>query len=89
MQLNENGDVSGMLDYIISLKDEIMKLPTSHKNTPITIQRIVLLILPLLKLQDDKHTKDAKKQSKLQTQINQLCDIIEASEYSLPIKVNS
>jgi len=42
--------VSGILDYFISLKDVITNLPTSHKNTPITIQRIILLLLPLFKL---------------------------------------
>lgn len=48
--LNQQKDVSGLLDYLISLREEIVKLPISHKNTVITIQRIVLLILPLLKL---------------------------------------
>lgn len=56
--LNSKRDVSGLLDYLISLKEVIVKLPISHKNTPITIQRIVLLILPLLKLQDEKIGKD-------------------------------
>eukprot|EP00347_Sterkiella_histriomuscorum_P023152 403335751 len=87
--LNDKGDISGILDHIISLKDEIVRLPTSHKNTPITIQRIVLLILPLLKLQDDKNKRDRNAQAQLISQVNQLCDIIEASEYALPVKVNS
>ena len=56
-KLEDNNDVRGILDYLISLKNEISHLPTSHKNTPITIQRIILLILPLLKLQDDRHSK--------------------------------
>lgn len=54
-KLEESNDISGILDYLISLKQEISNLPISHKNTPITIQRIILLILPLLKLQDDQH----------------------------------
>ena len=56
--LNKSGNVSGILDYLLSLKEEIVRLPTSHKNTPITIQRIILLILPLLKLLDEKTGKD-------------------------------
>jgi len=64
-------------------------LPTSHKNTPITIQRIILLLLPLLKLQDDRNQKNQIELTKLEGQINQICDIIEESEYGLPIKVNS
>jgi hypothetical protein len=60
-ELNDESNVSGLLDYLLSLKDEIVKLPISHKNTPITIQRIVLLILPLLKLQDDKFVKDKEQ----------------------------
>lgn len=57
--------MSGLLDYLLSLKDVIVKLPTTHKNSPITIQRIVLLIIPLLKSQDDKNKKNAKEQAKL------------------------
>jgi hypothetical protein len=37
------------LGYLLSIKEEILKLPTSHKSSTLTIQRIVLLILPLLK----------------------------------------
>lgn len=88
-RLNQSGNVSGILDYLLTLKEEIVRLPTSHKNTPITIQRIILLILPLLKLLDEKTGKDLQKKTKLQNQIHELCETVENSEYALPIKVNS
>lgn len=87
--MEESEDISGILDYLISLREVISNLPTSHKNTPITIQRVILLILPLLKLQDESNKKNKEQLARLENQINQICDIIEESQYALPIKINS
>ena len=35
--LEEKQDYSGLLDYLLSLKSELVQLQLTHKNTPITI----------------------------------------------------
>lgn len=45
-------DYKGLLEYLLSLKQELLSLPVSHKSHAITIQRAILLVLPLLKSQE-------------------------------------
>lgn len=85
-KLNEAQDYSGVLDYLLSLKAELTNLPITHKNTPITIQRVVLLILPLLKWLDEN--KQGEK-AKLKKQVEEFCDLVDGSDYPLSIKVNA
>ena len=40
-------DYLGLLEYLLSLKQLLFTLPTSHKSSQLTIQRMVRLILPL------------------------------------------
>ena len=48
-KMNKDRDYKGILGYILSVKKELMTLPISHKTQQLTIQRVILLILPLLK----------------------------------------
>lgn len=50
--LNKARDYKGMLAYFLTLKAELLSLPTSHKNSQLTIQRAILMVLPLLKTQE-------------------------------------
>lgn len=81
--LEESVDPESILRYIISLRSVLVRLPTSHKSTPTTIQRLVLLLLPLFKQLDDQKSKAVEEL------VNQISDIIEESEFPLSIKVNS
>jgi hypothetical protein len=45
--LESKEDYVGLLEYLLTLKKELLTLPTSHKSSQLTIQRMVLLILPL------------------------------------------
>ena len=78
-----------ILNYLLSLKNQFLSLPTSHKNQALTIQRAVLLVLPLLKTQEAKATKDKASYQWLKHITLKYVDLIEESQYPLPIKVNS
>jgi len=79
----------GLLGYILTLKHELLSLPTSHKNSALTIQRVILLILPLLKTQEKVALKDKKCYDDLKKTTLSFCALIEDSQYPLSIKVNS
>jgi hypothetical protein len=81
--LEESVDSEKILSYILSLRSVLVRLPTSHKSTPTTIQRLVLLLLPLLKQLDDQKNKQ------VEGFVNQISDIIDQSDFPLSIKVNS
>lgn len=80
-----------VLEHILEVKDDILQLPTSHKNSQLTIQRLVLLVLPILKYLENRVAgKDSdKKYSEVKTLTLRFCDMLEGSEYPLSIKVNS
>lgn len=77
------------MNYLLSIKNELLSLPISHKNQQLTIQRTILLILPLLKSQEKKAAKDKKIYDELKKTTVDYCKLIEDSEYPLSIKVNS
>lgn len=57
----EKSDLSGILDYLLSLRNELVQLQVTHKNTPITIQRVILLILPIIEKLDEEATGNKGK----------------------------
>lgn len=70
-------DYVGLLEYLLSMKQDLLTLPTSHKSSQLTIQRMVLLILPMFqKIEEDK-----KKHEALRKSIEGFCNMIESSEY--------
>lgn len=78
-----------MLSYLLTdVRTEILSLPTSHKSAPLTIQRVILLVLPFLKSQEAKAEKDAKTYEWLKKTTLEFCSLLEQSEYPLSIKVN-
>jgi len=87
--LNSSKDYKGLLNYLLSIKNELLSLPISHKNQQLTIQRTILLILPLLKSQERKAAKDKKIYDELKNTTVDYCKMLEDSEYPLSIKVNS
>lgn len=88
-KLNSVKDYKGILNYLLSLKAELLSLPISHKNQQLTIQRAVLLVLPLLKSQEKRASEDKKLYEELKSITVEYCKLIEDSEYPLSIKVNS
>ena len=87
--LEKNRDYKGILNYLLSLKHELLSLPTSHKSSALTIQRAILLVLPLLKTQEKLALKDNACYKNLKGTTLQFCTLIEESNYPLSIKVNS
>jgi hypothetical protein len=80
-----NEDYTGLLEYILSLKNEVATLPTSHKSKQLTVQRMVLLILPLFqKIEEDK-----SKHATLRKLIEGYSDLIDQSDFPQPVKVNA
>ncbi len=51
-KMNIELDYKGILGYLLTVKKELLTLPISHKTHQLTIQRVILLILPLLKNQE-------------------------------------
>lgn len=78
-------DYSGLFDYLLTLRDDLITLPTSHSKSQLTIQRAILLLLPVIKIIEDS----GKNTDKLRDQISTLCTVIEESPYNLTIKVNA
>jgi hypothetical protein len=74
---------------LLILKQELLSLPISHKNSAITIQRVILLILPLLKSQEKKANKEKQAYDELKRITVEFCKLVEESQYPLSIKVNS
>jgi hypothetical protein len=58
--LNQERNYKGILNYLLTFKSELLSLPISHKNQQLTIQRVILLVLPLLKTQEKAASKDKK-----------------------------
>ena len=87
--LEKNRDYKGILNYLLSLKHELLSLPTSHKSSALTIQRAILLVLPLLKTQEKLALKDNACYQNLKGTTLQFCTLIEEANYPLSIKVNS
>lgn len=83
--LESKDDHVGLLEYLVSLKQDLLTLPTSHKSSQLTIQRMVLLILPLFQ----KIEEDSRKHDALRKLIGGYCDLIEQSEFPQSIKVNA
>jgi len=84
-KFNQDHDYIGMFEYLISLKNEMLTLPTSHKSSALTIQRAVLLVLPILKAIDQGgHSKERFLKA-----FNEFCNMIELSDYPLSIRVNA
>lgn len=73
----------------MSIKQEFLALPTSHKNAALTIQRAILCILPILKTQEKKSVKDPQTYTELKKITLEFCSLMEESQYPLSIKVNS
>lgn len=88
-KLDEQRDYKGILTYLLALKSELLSLPTSHKASALTIQRAILLVLPLLKTQEKKAAKDPKTYEDLKRFTVEFSKLVEDSEYPLSIKVNS
>jgi hypothetical protein len=65
-------DYVGLLEHLLSVKQDLLTLPATHKSSQLTIQRMVLLILPLFqKIEDDKSKHDT-----LRKLIEGFCDVI-------------
>ena len=75
--LEKNRDYKGILNYLLSLKHELLSLPTSHKSSALTIQRAILLVLPLLKTQEKLALKDNACYQYLKGTTLQFCTLIE------------
>ena len=88
-ELDGRKDYQGILDYLLTVKEELLSLPISHKNSSLTIQRVVLLILPLLKSLEGRLAKGRAAYSEIKTTTLAYCQLLEDSEYPLSIKVNS
>lgn len=52
-------DYVGILEHLLTVKQELVTLPTSHKSSQLTIQRMILLILPLFKKVEESKDKHA------------------------------
>jgi hypothetical protein len=80
-------DYLEILKFILSKKKSLGTLPTTHRQQHLTIQRLVLLILPLFQALDSESYKREYEEVK-QLAIS-YCQFLEESEYPLQIKVNS
>lgn len=69
----------------MSLRQDLTALPTTHNKSALTIQRAVLLVLPLFKILEER----GKQKDKLREVVTRLCQLVEESDYNLAIKVNS
>ena len=87
-KMNKDRDYKGILGYILSVKKELMTLPISHKTQQLTIQRVILLILPLLKNQEKAAASKPQVYEELKRTTLEYCKMLEESEYPLSIKVN-
>jgi len=87
-KMNKDRDYKGILGYILSVKKELMTLPISHKTQQLTIQRVILLILPLLKNQEKVAGSKPQVYEELKRTTLEYCKMLEESEYPLSIKVN-
>ena len=52
MRLNSEKNYMGILKFLLTMQSELLALPISHKTHQLTIQRFILLILPLIKNQE-------------------------------------
>lgn len=86
-ELQDSEDYIGILKLILSKKASLRTLPTSYRTYSLTIQRLVLLILPLFQALDNEDHKAEYPELK-KTALG-FCDFLEQSEYPLSIKVNS
>lgn len=48
------------MDYILSLRNDLTTLPVSHSKSQLTIQRAVLLLLPVIKIMEESNSKNNK-----------------------------
>jgi hypothetical protein len=87
-KMNKDRDYKGILGYILSVKKELMTLPISHKTQQLTIQRVILLILPLLKNQEKAAATKPQIYEELKRTTLEYCKMLEESDYPLSIKVN-
>ena len=87
-KMNKDRDYKGILGYILSVKKELMTLPISHKTQQLTIQRVILLILPLLKNQEKAAASKPQVYEELKRTTLEYCKMLEESDYPLSIKVN-
>lgn len=87
-KMNKDRDYKGILGYILSVKKELMTLPISHKTHQLTIQRVILLILPLLKNQEKAAATKPQVYEELKRTTLEYCKMLEESDYPLSIKVN-
>ena len=83
--LEEEQDYFGLVDSFLSLRQDLTSLPTTHNKSALTIQRAVLLILPLFKILEER----GKQKDKLREIVISLCQLVEESDYNLAVKVNS
>jgi hypothetical protein len=82
-------EFKGILEYLLTIKSEVLSLPISHKSSALTFQRLILLILPLLKVHEKKAAKDPKTYEDLKRNTLAFCSLVEDSDYPLSVKVNS
>ena len=87
-KMNKDRDYKGILGYILSFKKELMTLPISHKTQQLTIQRVILLIFPLLKNQEKAAASKPQVYEELKRTTLEYCKMLEESDYPLSIKVN-
>lgn len=67
----------GLLEHLLTLKKELLTLPTTYKSSQLTIQRMVLLILPLFKKIEETKANHAS----LKKLIEGFADLIEKSDF--------
>ena len=67
----------GILEHLLTVKQDLLTLPTSHKSSQLTIQRMVLLILPLFKKIEETKASHAT----LRKLIEGFSDLIEKSDF--------
>lgn len=78
-------DYVGILEQLLTVKQELVTLPSSHKSSQLTIQRMVLLILPLFKKVEESKDKHAA----LRKLVQGFSDMVEESDFPQSIKVNA
>ncbi len=81
-EMIKSSNWEGIVKFIIGHKKDIYLLPTSYRQTPLTFQRTVLLILPLISELD-------KEDKNIEATLKECCDLITESTFSLSIKVEA
>ena len=79
----EGQQAAALLELLYSMKDTVLRLPTSVKTAECTIQRFYLLLLPLLNMVEQEDYAQAKSLTE------KFFTMLRSSRYQLQIKVQA